>query len=111
METRLFYLTIVLALGIGAQWLAWRARLPAILVLLVLGFAAGLFADPDDLIGRDLLFSVVSLSVAVILFEGGLSLRIGELRETGRAVFGQAFLPRAAQGEKAVCEGEYWQFY
>lgn len=105
MEIRLLYLTAVLALGIGAQWLAWRARLPAILALLVFGFAAGelffgfgaaWFADspdelirsPDELIGRDLLFSIVSLSVAVILFEGGLSLQIGELRETGRAVFG-----------------------
>ena len=88
MEAHLLYLTAVLALGIGAQWLAWRARLPAILVLLVFGFATGQFADPDKLIGRDLLFSVVSLSVAVILFEGGLSLRISELRETGRAVLG-----------------------
>jgi len=77
----------VLVLGISAQWIAWRARLPAILVLLVFGFAAGQVADPDQLIGRELLFSVVSLSVAVILFEGGLSLRIRELRATGRAVF------------------------
>jgi NhaP-type Na+/H+ or K+/H+ antiporter len=91
LETRLFYLAYLpalLALGIGAQWLAWRARLPAILVLLIFGFAVGQFADPDVLFGQELLFSVVSLSVAVILFEGGLSLRIGELRETGRAVFG-----------------------
>ncbi len=98
METHLLYLTAVLALGIGAQWLAWRARLPAILVLLIFGFAAGelffnlgaeRFAESlDELIGQDLLFSLVSLSVAVILFEGGLSLRIRELRETGRAVFG-----------------------
>lgn len=87
MATCALYLTAVLLLGIGAQWIAWRARLPAILVLLVFGFAAGQVADPDHLIGRQLLFSVVSLSVAVILFEGGLSLRIRELRETGRAVF------------------------
>ncbi len=105
MDIPLLYATAVLTLGIGAQWLAWRARLPAILVLLVLGFAVGefffgfgakwladsfgeLFRSPDELIGRDLLFSIVSLSVAVILFEGGLSLRIRELRETGRAVLG-----------------------
>lgn len=88
METYVLYLTAVLVLGIGAEWIAWRARLPAILVLLVFGFAVGQFADPDLLVGRELLFSVVSLSVAVILFEGGLSLRISELRQTGRAVFG-----------------------
>jgi len=105
LDIPLLYATAVLTLGIGAQWLAWRVRLPAILVLLILGFAVGefffglgakwladssggLFRSPDELIGRDLLFSIVSLSVAVILFEGGLSLRIRELRETGRAVLG-----------------------
>jgi NhaP-type Na+/H+ or K+/H+ antiporter len=104
-DIHLLYPAAVLGLGIAAQWLAWRARLPAILVLLILGFATGelffgfgarWFADspreairsPDELIGPDLLFSIVSLSVAVILFEGGLSLRIRELRETGRAVLG-----------------------
>ncbi|MBN2022833.1 MAG: cation:proton antiporter [Pirellulales bacterium] len=86
MEPQLLYLTGVLALGIAAQWLAWRFRLPAILLLLLLGFAAGAVAHPDELIGRELLFSVVSLSVAVILFEGGLSLRFRELREAGGAV-------------------------
>jgi NhaP-type Na+/H+ or K+/H+ antiporter len=86
MEYHLIYLTAVLGLGLAAQWLAWRFRLPAILLLLVFGFAAGQFADPEALIGPELLFSVVSLSVAVILFEGGLTLRIRELRETGLAV-------------------------
>ncbi len=98
MEPHLIYLAAVLGLGVAAQWLAWRARLPAILVLLVLGFAMGQFAfgyaaetfgsSVDELLGRELLFSAVSLSVAVILFEGGLSLRISEVRETGRAVLG-----------------------
>jgi len=87
LEAPLLYLAGVLGLGTAAQWLAWRFRLPAILLLLLFGFAAGYFADPEELIGRDLLFSIVSLSVAVILFEGGLSLRFGELRETGQALF------------------------
>ena len=88
----LIYLTGVVALGLAAQWLAWRLRLPAILLLLAFGFLFGLLGgantDPESMIGSRLLFPVVSLAVAVILFEGGLSLRIAELRHTGRAVLG-----------------------
>lgn len=75
----------ILVLGITAQWLAWRLHLPSILLLLIAGFLAGPitgFLDPDALLG-DLLFPVVSLSVAIILFEGGLSLNIRELKEHG----------------------------
>lgn len=87
MQTRLVYLAAVFVLGFAAQWLAWRFRLPGILLLLLFGFLAGQFVDPEALLGKDLLFAIVSLSVAVVLFEGGLSLRIKDLRETGRAVF------------------------
>lgn len=86
MEPRLLYLVAVLCLGVAAQWLSWRLRMPAILVLLVLGLVSGEFANPDDLIGRELLFPFVSLSVAVILFEGGLSLRFQDIRDTGHLV-------------------------
>lgn len=75
----------ILVLGIAAQWLAWRLRLPSILLLLIFGFVAGPitgFLDPDHLFG-DLLFPIVSLAVAVILFEGGLSLKFAELRAMG----------------------------
>ncbi len=78
----------ILVLGIAAQWLAWRIHLPSILLLLLFGFFAGPvthFINPDELMG-DLLFPVVSLSVAIILFEGGLTLRFAELREIRRAV-------------------------
>jgi NhaP-type Na+/H+ or K+/H+ antiporter len=78
----------VLVLGMGAQWLAWRLRLPSILLLLIFGFISGPltgFLDPDALLG-DLLFPIVSISVGVILFEGGLSLRLDELKEVGRVV-------------------------
>jgi len=73
---------LVLGAGLGAQWLAWRLRLPSILLLLLAGLLVGPVAgwlDPDELLG-DLLFPFVSLAVAVILFEGGLSLRLSELR-------------------------------
>ena len=78
----------IIALGIGATWLAWRIHIPSILVLLIVGFVAGPvsgFLDPDHLLG-ELLFPIVSISVAVILFEGGLSLRKDELRRTGGVV-------------------------
>jgi NhaP-type Na+/H+ or K+/H+ antiporter len=78
----------IIVLGISAQWVAWRLRIPSILLLLVLGFIAGPLTgwlNPDELLG-DLLFPLVSLSVALILFEGGLSLRISDLRVSGHAV-------------------------
>ncbi|MFQ5656640.1 MAG: cation:proton antiporter [Candidatus Methylomirabilales bacterium] len=78
-------LASIVVLGIGAQWLAWRLRLPSILLLLIFGFVAGPgvgLIDPDRLFG-DLLLPLVSLSAAVILFEGGLSLRVATLREIG----------------------------
>ena len=84
----LLELTAVIVLGIGAQWLAWRLRLPSILLLLIVGFVAGPVTgmlNPDKLLG-DLLFPIVSLSVAIILFEGGLNLDIAELREIGRVI-------------------------
>jgi NhaP-type Na+/H+ or K+/H+ antiporter len=86
----MFGLAGLLLLGIGAQWIAWRLRVPSILLLLLLGFAVGpwtghRFLDPEALLG-DSLLPFVSLSVAVVLFEGGLSLRFSELRGAGRAV-------------------------
>ncbi|MCE2503996.1 MAG: sodium:proton antiporter [Chlorobi bacterium] len=81
-------LTGILVLGIVAQWLAWRFVLPSILVLLVFGFLAGpVFGiiEPNAILG-DLLFPVVSVSVAIILFEGGLTLRFSELSEIGKVV-------------------------
>lgn len=71
------------ALGIGSQLVANRLRIPAILLLLASGVVAGPvlgLVEPDELLG-ELLFPVVSLGVAVVLFEGGLGLRLAELRE------------------------------
>jgi NhaP-type Na+/H+ or K+/H+ antiporter len=87
-EQLLVGLASIIVLGILAQWLAWRLQLPSILLLLIFGFIAGPitgFLDPDRLLG-DLLIPLVSVSVAIILFEGGLSLRISELREIGSVV-------------------------
>lgn len=91
----LLYLAMVPALGVSAQWLAWRTGFPSILVLLLCGVVLGLFVQPDAFLaeltdgdqsaGPDLLFPLVALSVAVIMFEGGLSLKISELTESGSA--------------------------
>lgn len=84
-----FFLVLVPLLGIAAQWLAWRIQVPSILLLLLFGLCLGIWISPDrvlgDLTGSDasvgpkLLFPIVSLSVAVILFEGGLTLRWSHL--------------------------------
>ncbi|MEM6328896.1 MAG: sodium:proton antiporter, partial [Planctomycetota bacterium] len=79
------YLAAVLSLGVAAQWLAWRLRLPAIVLLLAFGFVLGNFARPDEYIGEALL-PMASLAVGVILFEGGLSLQLREIKETGGVV-------------------------
>lgn len=91
-------LTWIIFAGLGAQWLAWRLRLPSILLLLVVGFLVGPFSalidpsgerwiDPDRVFGEELLFPIVSLFVGIILFEGGLSLRLREIAETRNVVF------------------------
>jgi NhaP-type Na+/H+ or K+/H+ antiporter len=87
-ESVLLDITVVVVLGIGAQWAAWQFRLPSILLLLLVGFLAGPvlgLLDPQSLRG-DWLFAFVSLSIGIILFEGGLSLRLSELREVGTTV-------------------------
>ncbi len=81
-------LAAILLAGVGAQWLAWGLRRPAILPLLIVGLLAGPITgwlNPDQIFGQ-LLFPMVSLGVAVILFEGALTLRIAEIRSQARVV-------------------------
>ena len=72
---------LVGALGVGSQWLAWRMHMPAIVLMLaagvLIGPVAGLF-DPQAVFG-DLMGPMIQLAVAVILFEGGLSLDFAKL--------------------------------
>lgn len=87
-ESTLIGIAAIIIFGVGSQWLAWRLRLPSILLLLIFGFIAGPvagFLDPDVLLG-DLLLPLVGVSVAIILFEGGLSLRLSEIKGFGRVV-------------------------
>lgn len=81
-------IALIGALGIGAQWIAWRTGWPAIALMLVAGVLAGPVAgviEPHAVFG-ELLEPIVSIAVALILFEGGLSLNFRELRRTGGAV-------------------------
>jgi NhaP-type Na+/H+ or K+/H+ antiporter len=75
---------IVTLVGLGAlsQWIAWRLRVPSILVLLATGFVAGPvtgFFEPDEVLGS-LTFPFVSLAAAIVLFEGGLTASWDEIR-------------------------------
>ncbi|ELB1499911.1 sodium:proton antiporter [Vibrio alginolyticus] len=82
-------LSAVGVIGLGCQWLAWRLRLPAILFLLLAGLIVGPFMqwlNPDEILGN-LLFPLVSLAVAVILFEGSLTLNFKEIRGVSGSVW------------------------
>lgn len=75
----------LLVVGAGCQFLASRLRLPSILFLLAagLGLGPGLgLLDPDALFGP-LLLPFATLSVALIMFEGGLGLKLQDLRTIG----------------------------
>ena len=81
---------IAALIGVGAlcQWVAWRVRLPAIIFLLLVGILSGpvfhVF-DPQLLFG-ELFFPFISLSVAIILFEGSLTLKFQEIHGLQRVV-------------------------
>ena len=75
--------------GIGAQWIAWRTGLPAIALMLTAGIVVGPvlgLIDPEQDFGA-LLEPMISVAVALILFDGGLNLNVRELRRTEGALF------------------------
>ncbi|HHM21486.1 MAG TPA: cell shape-determining protein [Bacteroidetes bacterium] len=94
----------IIILGILAQWVAWRLRVPAILPLVLIGLAVGPLStlwtsDGEKLlepIYRDgmergifpghYLYEFVSLAIGIILFEGGLTLKKRELKTIGPTI-------------------------
>lgn len=74
--------------GVAAQWLAWRFRLPAIVLMLgaglMLGPVTGIFVPARDL--GTIIQPMIALAVAVILFEGGLTLSFKKLADARPAV-------------------------
>lgn len=81
-DSLLFDLMFVIFLGIASQWLAWRFRMPAIVLMSIAGLLVGPilgFINPQDSFG-DLFGPIISLAVAIILFEGSLNLDFREIR-------------------------------
>jgi len=81
-------IALVGALGVGAQWLAWRLQLPGIVLMLLAGVIAGPvlgILDPARDIGQ-LVAPMVSVAVAIILFEGGLTLNFHQLSDAATGV-------------------------
>jgi NhaP-type Na+/H+ or K+/H+ antiporter len=81
-------LGLVIVLALACRLVSGRLRLPAIVLLLPVGFAAGAATDdvhPDALLGNAYQ-PLVSLGVGLILFEAGLRLRFDEVRGRTRRV-------------------------
>ena len=92
----------IIVLGIIAQWVAWRMKLPAILPLIIIGLLVGPFstfytADGNKIIEPvwngsmglfpgEMIYYIVSLSISIILFEGGLTLKRSELSNVGPVI-------------------------
>lgn len=82
------FIVLVTTLGIGAQWLAWRFHLPAILLLSIAGLVVGPWLEwinPGEQLG-EMLDPLVGVLVAIILFEGGMNLRLHVLKDAGSGV-------------------------
>ncbi len=88
-------LSAIIVFGIFAQWIAWRLRIPAIFPLILLGLFLGplsvLFLDhqwisPEKIFAGKTMYYFVSLSVGVILFEGGLTLKFKDVIKTAGVV-------------------------
>ncbi|RMA87905.1 cation:proton antiporter [Priestia megaterium] len=89
MEPMLIHITLVVGLGVLSQWLAWRFKLPAIVVMSIIGLLTGPILgliDPKAQFAQ-LFDPFVSIAVAVILFEGSLNLDMREVRGIEKPVF------------------------
>lgn len=76
-------ITLLVTLGIFSQWLAWKTKIPAIVLLSLAGLVIGPFfhlANPRDAFSPDLYEAAVSLAVALILFEGAITLDLRQIR-------------------------------
>lgn len=93
----------IIIFGILAQWVAWRFKLPAILPLILIGLLVGpisaeylsedgqkwiepIWNGEKGLFPGESLFYFVSLAIAIILFEGGLTLKISEIKNVGPVI-------------------------
>ncbi|MBC7297611.1 MAG: cation:proton antiporter, partial [Demequina sp.] len=80
-------LVIILAAGLGSQWIAAKLRLPGILVMIAAGLVLGPLTGVVRLdVEQAELTELVGLGVAIVLFEGAMDLRLGEFRKVGAGV-------------------------
>ncbi len=80
-------LLIVLTAGVVSQWLAWRLRLPSIVILIAAGLLIGPLTGVLQIgLGSAAFTSLIGLGVAIILFEGGLDLELREFRRVGHGI-------------------------
>jgi len=78
---------MILAAGLASQWLAWLLRLPGIVILIAAGLVLGPITGWLSLETPSAqLTELIGLGVAIILFEGGMDLKLGELKRAGRGV-------------------------
>ncbi len=80
------YLALTVVVAVTCQVVASRLRIPALLLLLVVGFGLGMLVTADQVFGQDVLFAGVTLTVGLILFEGALTLRLRRVRDLGRPI-------------------------
>ncbi|MGE0181883.1 MAG: cation:proton antiporter [Parvularculaceae bacterium] len=99
MDNLVLAIAIIGLLGVGAQWLAWRLALPAIVLMSIAGLLAGpvlriLWPEswapggpaPMEMLFGDFYRPMIAVAVAVILFEGGLTLNFSEIRGLTKGV-------------------------
>ena len=87
-DSLLFNLMLVVLIGILSQWVAWKFRMPAIVVMSVAGLLVGPifgFINPQESMG-DLFGPIITFAVALILFEGSLNLDFKEIRGFNKPV-------------------------
>ncbi len=85
----LFTIGLIISLGLVSQWIGWKFKIPVIICLLLTGFFVGPVLgviDPLKVFGQDMIFAIVELSVALILFDGAMQLRFKEFKEVSKGL-------------------------
>ncbi|WP_062383096.1 cation:proton antiporter [Demequina iriomotensis] len=101
-------LVLVLVAGLASQLLAARLKIPAIVVLIAVGLTLGPIAGLVEVdLAPDELSELIGLGVAVILFEGGMSLRFGEFRRVGKGI-GRLTIPGPPVAMLLTAAAAHW---
>ncbi|MFC0302113.1 cation:proton antiporter [Virgibacillus soli] len=85
----LILIVTILGIGILSQWIAWRIQWPSIVIMSIAGLVIGPVlgvVNPGEALG-DLYSPLISLAVAIILFEGSSSLDFREIKDVSKSVF------------------------